>query len=641
MKKTTKSFGSGDGFKSVVLRKKKWSGTLEDSLGKEKLVFNSLETSDTTESDSIDMEEECLVEETSFNYGEDIAFADGDLNQMPKGSKIKTKKALSKPLGKINFSVGSDKNSVLFNTLLMLSSSLKNLVNVSVRKSFVLDISLDNVAEKSAQDKLAVIRKLFSKINGFRRTSTSSKFFGIIQTTFTSELDLMKATEKTADAKIVVNTDFKKSTGCSDWAVVIKKIPVETSTETVYAALSEFGVIKLIKIQLVRLWQKAIIKFKKQSQADLLADRWSILIGKDIIALFYTLPVGTNAHDIWDFIGSVGEKTCVINHHLVIYTKARCAVVCFESAKSLDAIMGITPILRSDHLCWFYLGSATCTKCGRLGHTSLGCGSDGKLSSGRLLRQVLSDFDKSRLATIYAKHSAPVTWPVAFGGASWASIVSGSFFPSFSGQNVSSKIGSSSEMKLISLVFLEMNDRFVTLECSLTSLAEHVDKLAKRLDTSGPMVFQLSSGSDIVISESLGVVTSGETVVKAVVFDLLVVLKMEETLRNLSVTIWFGKLPHVIRFDGVWVFTSGLNSGYLGASVVIVMNFFLVKHVYKISEVLGRLLYIKLLFKNKLSVSILGLYAGVSLVVWFSQANKINVLIVKAVNKSSFIVLGG
>ncbi|KAG9307388.1 hypothetical protein G9A89_017217 [Geosiphon pyriformis] len=55
----------------------------------------------------------------------------------------------------------------------------------------------------------------------------------------------------------------------------------------------------------------------------------------------------------------------------------------------------------------------------------------------------------------------------------------------------------------------------------------------------------------------------------------------------------------------------------------------------------GQLLSIKLLFKNKLSVSILGLYAGVSSVVQFFQAGKINSLIAKAVNEFSFVILGG
>ncbi|KAG9306146.1 hypothetical protein G9A89_016050 [Geosiphon pyriformis] len=95
------------------------------------------------------------------------------------------------------------------------------------------------------------------------------------------------------------------------------------------------------------------------------------------------------------------------------------------------------------------------------------------------------------------------------------------------------------------------------------------------------------------------------------------------------------------RFDGVQVFTSGLDTGFFGARVAIIMDVFLAQHVSKISEVPGQLLSIKLLFKKKLSVSILGLYVGISSVVQFFQAGDINSLIAKAVNKFFFIILGG
>ncbi|KAG9298398.1 hypothetical protein G9A89_000397 [Geosiphon pyriformis] len=91
----------------------------------------------------------------------------------------------------------------------------------------------------------------------------------------------------------------------------------------------------------------------------------------------------------------------------------------------------------------------------------------------------------------------------------------------------------------------------------------------------------------------------------------------------------------VDKFDDVCMFSSGLDSGYVSAGVMIVMNRSLARHVYKVSEVPGHLLCIKLLFKNKLSVLILKLYAGASL------TNEINSLIVKAMNESSFVILGG
>ncbi|KAG9284837.1 hypothetical protein G9A89_003760 [Geosiphon pyriformis] len=94
------------------------------------------------------------------------------------------------------------------------------------------------------------------------------------------------------------------------------------------------------------------------------------------------------------------------------------------------------------------------------------------------------------------------------------------------------------------------------------------------------------------------------------------------------------------KFDGVQIFVSGLDSGYLGSGVAIIMDIILVKHVCKVFEISGHLLSVKLLFKNKLSVSILGLYAGASVSAHFLQADEINSLIAKAVNESSFVILG-
>ncbi|KAG9304908.1 hypothetical protein G9A89_010770 [Geosiphon pyriformis] len=259
MKKAAKSSSSDDGFEMVLSRKKRRGGVLEDD-------SSDSETGNTTESESIDMKEECLVEETSFDFGESGALTGEDHNQTPTSSKVKTKKTLGKPLGKIDFSKDGDSNSILSDAPLDLPPPLKNLVNVSVRKSFTLDIGLNKVASYFSQEKLVVVRKLFSGINGFGGASILSKFLGIIRATFTSELSLIKAIDKAANR-----------------AVVIKEIPIGTSAEAVRAVLSEFGVIKVIKMQLIGLWQKAVVEFEQLDQADLVAAEWSILIRKDAI----------------------------------------------------------------------------------------------------------------------------------------------------------------------------------------------------------------------------------------------------------------------------------------------------------------------------------------------------------------------
>ncbi|KAG9289347.1 hypothetical protein G9A89_007908 [Geosiphon pyriformis] len=57
---------------------------------------------------------------------------------------------------------------------------VKSQVEMSVRKSFVLDINLSVVEGKSAMAKTQFIRKIFSSVNSFGKANIPSKFEGII-----------------------------------------------------------------------------------------------------------------------------------------------------------------------------------------------------------------------------------------------------------------------------------------------------------------------------------------------------------------------------------------------------------------------------------------------------------------------------
>ncbi|KAG9306164.1 hypothetical protein G9A89_016068 [Geosiphon pyriformis] len=651
--------------KSAESRKKRRGSVLENDIGNRKFTATRVssscswgsETGDTTESDSVDMEEECLVEETSFDHRNGSAFAKEDLEQMSKSLKILTKRAFGKSLGKIDF-LGDDFNNILLDKPVVLPPPLKNLVNISVRKSFALDISLDNIVGKSAQKKLVVVRKLFSKINGFGEASTPSKFAGVVKTMFTSELSLVQASKKAEEIKILVNPNLKKSSGCSDRAVILKEIPVKTSPEAVCTALSDFGVVVLIKMQLT----------------DLVVACWSILIGKDAVhvvradhdkklALLYTLSMGTTAHDIWDYISSVGGKPYAIDCYPVMYAQVRCVVVCFELADFLNAVMRTTPVLRGVNMHWSLLGFSKCAECEKLGHTSLGCIVNGNPSSGKHSRKSLSDIDKSRLATIYAKHSAPIACFVAFGGVFWAKIAGGNGFSLLLMHEVLVISGSSSEIKPTILDTSNIEKRFAVLESSLASLVEQIGELAKRLDS-----FMLADQiGDVVMRKGLDKATSGETAMTLDSSAFSEVKRLENMLEGLSASVlsltaslvwkiatcnvrsmnnsakqddvihWYKEINNLIsivtetklrgkihlwiinKFDSVQVFTSGLDFGHLGFGIAIIIDNSL----------------------NNLSVLILGLYAGALSVVWFSQVGEINSLIAKAVNESSFVILGG
>ncbi|KAG9285011.1 hypothetical protein G9A89_009821 [Geosiphon pyriformis] len=114
-------------------------------------------------------------------------------------------------------------------------------VEVTVKKSFTLDINLFAVEEKLAMAKTQVIRKLFSTINGFGRANTLSKFEGIIQSMFTSSKSMERTALLAKENNIVVNSNLKRQGICSDWAIVIKEIPINTPKEMIITTVSEFG----------------------------------------------------------------------------------------------------------------------------------------------------------------------------------------------------------------------------------------------------------------------------------------------------------------------------------------------------------------------------------------------------------------
>ncbi|KAG9304047.1 hypothetical protein G9A89_005957 [Geosiphon pyriformis] len=100
-----------------------------------------------------------------------------------------------------------------------------------------------------------------------------SKFKKIIQSTFTSEKSMIKTVSLAKEIGIVINSDLKKQEMRSDRTVIIKEIPMNTPKNMIITAVSEFGEIKSIKIQLIGMWQKTVVEFAEINQADLLASK--------------------------------------------------------------------------------------------------------------------------------------------------------------------------------------------------------------------------------------------------------------------------------------------------------------------------------------------------------------------------------
>ncbi|KAG9286097.1 hypothetical protein G9A89_022774 [Geosiphon pyriformis] len=631
----------------------------------------------------------------------------------PKVKHVNTSTMFGSPLGSPDFTMDDDEIVLLPCLSISLEKKwidpniIKTPIEVLVKKFFALDINLLAVEEKSATAKTQVIRKLFFSVNGFGGATILSKFEEIIQSTFISEQSIEMAVSLARKKGIDVNSDLKRQKMRSDQAVIIKEILMDTPKDMIIVTVSKFGKIKSIKIQLIGMWQKAMVEFAKLDQANLLAFKWFFLIGKDSVHV----------------AKATGGKTCVINRSLETSNRIRCAVVGFEFNNDLESAFCTEPILGGIKLSWVRMDLVWCEKYRKFGHSALEC--DAPVASpfrpSRIFKRVAPDECHLQLAKLYEKKDVLISWPTAF-VVSLAGFSGGSHFsngsstsPPFFG--VSDSINDS-PLILADNSFL--NACLNILECSLELLMDQMSNILKKLNgmelvpmvtsssvfpPANPTLLVLCLDVDMVLDNMILASTSpplavddivhdssssfskvltskvGELESKMVAFEVLIGSVLERLDRLCSgagsliatcnvkginnpakqddIIHWHKNMNNLIsiftktklrdrvcswiinKFNGVRVFTSGLNSGHLGSGVAIIMDNSLARYVCKVSEVSGRLFSIRLLFNNKLSVTILGLYAGTSLDVQFSQAGNINLLIARAVNKSSFIVLGG
>ncbi|KAG9302502.1 hypothetical protein G9A89_007206 [Geosiphon pyriformis] len=148
-------------------------------------------------------------------------------------------------------------------------ASVKEKLCFEPTKSFALNISLLAVFGSTLYDKLKSVRSLFYKIDGFGSASTLSKFPDIIRTSFISDSSLVLAKQLAVSKNLVVNADLKKISIRSDWEIIIKEILVDLFKLVIESALVKYGKIFSIKIQLIGLWQKALVKFESFQVTDL------------------------------------------------------------------------------------------------------------------------------------------------------------------------------------------------------------------------------------------------------------------------------------------------------------------------------------------------------------------------------------
>ncbi|KAG9292116.1 hypothetical protein G9A89_005260 [Geosiphon pyriformis] len=538
-----------------------------------------------------------------------------------KAKHINTGAAFGFPLGSPNFDM--DNNEEVF-----LPSHLS--ISLDKKQSFALDINFLVVEEKLVTAKTQIIRKIFSTVN---------------------EKSMKMATLLAREKGININSNLKRQEMRSDWAVVIKKIPMDTSKNMIIATW----------LFLIGKDSVCIVKAVGDCETWVLRDQFRVLL--------FTLLMEIMAHDLRTLLGRAGEKTYFINRFLKTGNRICCAVVGFEFDDDLES----------------------CKKCEKFGHSALECNASvaSPFKSSKTFKKVASNERHLQLAKLYEKKSVPISCPAAFGVVLLVDSSDGFHFASGSSSSLSGTSGLNDGLPPVLVGNLSLNICLASLEQSLELLTNQVSGIVHKLSSMElvPLVSPLSSGhlvapivvnadsdSNMVLDSSV-VVPATPPIVSALGFSSSKILTtkvgcLKSKLVALKALIGFvlvkvfGFFPLPMSglvwkfavcnvcsinvpakqmdiFEDVYVFTSGLNKSFLSAKIAVIINNSLTHYVSKVKKILGKIILVRFLFKGKLSVTILGLYASASSETRFGQALKVNFLIAKAVNSSTFVVLGG
>ncbi|KAG9289171.1 hypothetical protein G9A89_022480 [Geosiphon pyriformis] len=438
------------------------------------------------------------------------------------------------------------------------------------------------------------------------------------------------ATLLTREKRITVNSNLKRQGMKSDQTVVIKEISMDMPKKMIITA-------------------KTMIEFTELEQAKQLALRWLFFIGKDSMhvamamrdqntwmfkdcfrMLLFTLLVGTTAHNLDTLLEEAG-KTCVINYSLKTSNWTHCVVIGFESENKLEFAFRTEPIFGDMRLSWTRLDLVWYEKCEKFGHSALECNVSDTLvsaSSKKTVKKNVSHVNYLRLAKLYAKKNV-VSSVFSSGDLQFESGF-GSF--SFS----SSALGLSGSSSLSSWVI-----RFLALCTNSTIwnwclwLPSSFDKLV------APVNVNLDLNSNIVLDSFEAVLTSPSVISALGLSSSKILTTKVDCLESKLVAREASIVVCWLRFSDafcspinnlIWKFAMcnvyGIN-GFLGTGVAVIMNKCLVQHISKVEEI-----------PDKILMSILGLYADAFIKSRFNQALIVNSLIAKAVNSSTFVVLG-
>jgi hypothetical protein len=174
--------------------------------------------------------------------------------------------------------------------------------------------------------------------------------------------------------------------------VIVRDIPLAVSEGAIKTLLRKFGEIEKILFRTVEMWQTAIVTFKEEETAKILAEQWSIPFGKESLRILPVvgekeelkrrseyilkltgLPAGTTAYDLEEIGREIRGKTMYIPR-TTNYFRERFAFIAFENEEQMQQAWGKEFQLDKTKLVLVHQHVRLCYKCGQEGHIAIRCG---------------------------------------------------------------------------------------------------------------------------------------------------------------------------------------------------------------------------------------------------------------------------
>jgi hypothetical protein len=303
--------------------------------------------------------------------------------------------------------------------------------------------------------------------------------------------------------------------------ILVKDISIDTSHAAIRTIFEAYGKITACRTSIYGPWKRAEIEFAEEETALAVGKLAAIPIQRDIARIYpwneieyiedlrkectlklSNLPYGTTGYDIWNYVKSVGGKTCFIPKSPIKMSRKRHAYISFNNTEDKEAIENKQVSIKGYIAQWISDDVKTCFICEEAGHFAVEC----QWKKEKQIQQKAN----TKLATRYNRlgiDSKTVPKPIANimkkqqTNSSYAAAVKSNIEPNTFNLKKPSVATTVSHMnKNIEERLNHLESRFDKLETALNRIVNHLEK--GKFPTFTEPATPNASGIEAVLNES-------------------------------------------------------------------------------------------------------------------------------------------